>query len=247
MPRQCIFCPNPANSKEHLWPEWALKSIGRHRPIVRRTHGVPGKEFQSPISVKHVCRECNSGWMSALESDIKSYVQPMLHGVALALTKEQQAAICAWALKTAMVLQATTEAKNRFYTRAERESLRLSSAIPRRSLAWLGRFSTSDGLLSDGTNIFLNVDKAPKAADGCVTTIIMGQFLVQVLTIHYPPQYDSKTIRVHCGNGPWDKALIGIYPHAPRVEWPPVHTFTERGPISFVWLLNRWQLGVRQT
>lgn len=194
-----------------------------------------------------MCSECNHGWMSTLESSVKPYIQPMLHGVALVLAQEQQAAICAWSMKTAMVLQATTEAKHRFYTQGERESLRLNSTIPKRSLVWLGRSSTNDGLLSDGTNIFLNVDKVPKAASGCVTTFIMGQFLVQLLSVHYPPKHDSETVRIHCRNGPWDQALVGIYPHTPRVEWPPLPTFTERGPMSFVWLLERWKLGVRQT
>jgi hypothetical protein len=100
-------------------------------------------------------------------------------------------------------------------------------------------------LLCDGINIFLNVDKVPETANGCVTTIIMGQFLVQTLTVHYPAQYDRETVVIHCGDGPWDQASIGIHPSTSRIEWPPPLIFTERGPMSYTRLLNRWKRGKR--
>jgi hypothetical protein len=168
----------------------------------------------------------------------------MLHGVAMTLDREQQTTISTWIVKTAMVLQATASSEHHFYNRLEREALRSDSAIPQRSLMWLGKFS-GNGLLADGIELRFNIDNVPKAADGCVTTIILGQFVAQVLTVHYGPEQHNKTVKLHCGDGPWDRALIDIWPTSASIEWPPALSFTESGFMPYMSLLSRWELGSR--
>ncbi len=241
--RQCIFCPNAADSKEHLWPDWALESIGSQFVEMRKGRSA-SKWFRGPIKVKHVCEECNHGWMSDLETSVRPYMGPMLHGVSLSLRKDQQTAISFWIIKTAMVLQATASSEHHFYNRIECEALRSSSAIPVRSLIWLGRFS-GNGLLADGIELRFNIDNVPKAANGCVTTIILGQFVAQVLTVHYGPEQHNKNVRIHCGDGPWDRALINIWPTSASVEWPATLSFTESSFMPYTSLLGRWELGNR--
>lgn len=182
--------------------------------------------------------------MSRLESSVRPYMGPMLHGISLPLNREQQKTISAWIIKTAMVLQATASSEHHFHDRPEREAFRSVSAIPERSLMWLGRFSGS-GLLADGIELRFNIDNVPKAADGCVTTIILGQLVAQVLTVHYGPEQHNKTVRLHCGGGPWDRALIDIWPTSTSVDWPPILSFTERSFMPYTSLLSRWELGSR--
>jgi hypothetical protein len=59
------------------------------------------------IETKAVCRRCNTGWMSRLESACAGLLgDPMLYGSTMNLDHKQQATVARWAVKTAMVLEA---------------------------------------------------------------------------------------------------------------------------------------------
>ena len=241
--RQCLFCLNPANSKEHLWPDWILQSLKHRTPIRQNIGKSPTKVFNGPLTVRCVCRTCNGGWMSQLESDAKTTIGPLMHDLSFSLDAPQQETVSAWAVKTAMVVEATNRRTRACcYTQQECEHLRLQRSIPIRTLAWLGRFSAS-GLLATGTDIWLDIDGVKKAAHGCVTTIIVGHLALQVLTAHLPPKYNSTTVPIVCVNGPWNDVLIPLFPTSNRITWPPKLSFTNGGKISFTFLRDRWKYG----
>jgi hypothetical protein len=86
--RKCLFCPNPADSLEHVLPQWLFRCIA------------PGNEGKFPVRVgrfvdgqgylderKHlslafkariVCENCNTGWMSKLESRVSHILSPLV-------------------------------------------------------------------------------------------------------------------------------------------------------------------------
>jgi hypothetical protein len=241
--RQCLFCPNAADSKEHLWSDWILKSLPK-RTLIRQIIGKsPLKQFSSAVTVKCVCRRCNNGWMSELEATVKPPIGSMMQDLPLTLDTLQQKNISLWAMKTAMVVDATnTNTRARCYQRHQCEQLRLQSSIPMRSRIWLGRFSGS-GLLAAGTDISLDIGTVPKAAHGSVTTIIVGHLAIQVLIVHFPPQYDGIEIPVGCVPGPWHDLLIDVWPTSNRAAWPPDLAFTNSGPLAFITLRDRWKIG----
>ena len=194
-----------------------------------------------------MCQSCNNGWMSALEDAVKPFVGAMLHDLSITLTHENQRTIATWAAKTAMVLEATIrDPAHRLYNGDECEQLRLHSAIPDRSLLWLGRVAES-GLFASGTHVWLQ-DNFAKPCDGQVSTFSVGYLAFQILTIHIRPEDYGKAMRTVCHDGPWDNSLLGIYPSNQTVTWPPRLTFTTRGgPLLFTTLRDRWKIGRQKT
>jgi hypothetical protein len=86
-------------SKEHVWPDWLdpylPKGEVNHERMcqtVYRTHSVRAVKKQSGSSqsgrVRVVCRACNNGWMSVLQSDAKPILIPLLTGARTSLHKK---------------------------------------------------------------------------------------------------------------------------------------------------------------
>lgn len=93
--RTCPFCGQPARTKEHVWPQWLrsfapymIMSSGRQGQRFQQTEYVPHRgalvsrqqyvaEFL-PNVVADVCADCNSGWMAALENEVKSLLGPTM-------------------------------------------------------------------------------------------------------------------------------------------------------------------------
>ena len=88
----CIFCGSPADSAEHIWPDWAKHilppSYGHRRFILhgRRSTGVRVKKgYQRQgavhsVRIKRVCGKCNSTWMSAYEERVRFHLERMIQG-----------------------------------------------------------------------------------------------------------------------------------------------------------------------
>ena len=126
-PSQCTFCDNIAASPEHLWPRWMAKHFPRgahdyseeisHRfhpnpqiePTIRRRHGHP--ITQAP---KVVCRLCNNGWMSGLETPAKRWLEPMLLGQSVVLNTEAQRDLLHWIVLKLMVFERRPASKAAF-------------------------------------------------------------------------------------------------------------------------------------
>src|SRR5262245_60346225 len=88
--RPCGFlCGGSIVSKEHLWPEWIgrLIQLDRRRKLsVDQTH----RDFASVrtrqwferrwphTKIPMPCKNCNSGWMSRLESTVRPFFTPMI-------------------------------------------------------------------------------------------------------------------------------------------------------------------------
>lgn len=52
------------------------------------------------VVVKAVCEECNNGWMSSLEAQVRPFLEPMVRGGDARLTVADQMALARWAAKS---------------------------------------------------------------------------------------------------------------------------------------------------
>jgi hypothetical protein len=241
--RQCLFCPNSANSKEHIWAKWILQSLKHVSSIQHSIGKATPKTVSSNLTMKCVCDTCNRGWMSALEVENKATIGPLMHDFSLRVDEQQQHAIARWVTKTAMVVEATT-ARHRtlFYSPDECKQLRLNSVIPPRTAVWIGRYSGSSiGAL--GTDIWLNLPGEPKATNGSVTTLVLGHLVLQVLTFHVSPEYRDGTVTVGPKIGPWEDLLLSTWPATGPVVWPPSLSFGRSGVLSIRTLIDRFKIG----
>lgn len=245
--QSCIFCGQPANSKEHLIPDWILVALGGVNPSVLKLRGRDTRVFTAPIVARCVCQKtCNEGWMSALESDVKSVMTPMMvQDTPMSLNSEHQRLMSLWAVKTAMVGEETkTKHGRRFYTKEQRERLWLQREIPTSTRIEIGRF-TGSGTHFDGTEIWWTVNGVPKAIHAHVTTIIVGHLAFQIISSRMNGSEITANHQVPIAVGPWDKLLQDIWPtRGGQVNWPPALSFTTSRNEHFILSLeNRWKIG----
>lgn len=246
MARQCLFCSNPVNSREHIWSDWILEDLKSARPIHIRIGRHTDVWTGNPeILVNCVCRKCNSGWMSDLENGNKPHIRPMMHDETIILKPSQQKLLARWAVLKAMVIEAAHRKRTPFYSESERVGLKPPSPfLPVGTSVWIGRFS-NEGFHAGGTDIWRQEDEVPKAVHGCVTTIVVGHLVIQVLTAHVLARFANRIINVEGKPGAWDVNLLGIWPIFDALQWPPRLSFdTTHGPNSISRLIEKWKVGI---
>jgi hypothetical protein len=125
-PRVCHFCRLPVcrkKSREHVFPRWLLRLLHSSRIRVDATRFTPDG---TPLSVRShgldefvlggVCRACNHGWMSLLESNARPALEALVTGLRSVrdLSCEDRSTIARWATKTAAVLNLATDFERLF-------------------------------------------------------------------------------------------------------------------------------------
>jgi hypothetical protein len=119
---KCIFCPNSADSGEHLFSRWLRKKFP-YGPLSRSsslsatyeaTHpGAPIKETyvrhrrhkRAVNTIQHyvVCKDCNLGWMSRHESRVKDILLALIEMRPISLRRAQIRILERWIAKTVAI------------------------------------------------------------------------------------------------------------------------------------------------
>lgn len=144
-------------SKEHLWPNWMEAYFSKHKRRDEtsgdfkrsRNSGSKLKTTQwtrdggpHTKKLRVVCEDCNSTWMSELETEAKKYLEPMLLGRPLLLDTEAQRVMSEWvALKvlTVEMAKAVGEPLKAIFDQAIRSEFMVTRAVPSGFKIWLGR------------------------------------------------------------------------------------------------------------
>lgn len=141
--RQCIFCDNFVDSKEHIWSEWMHDILegqpdakyNRHtvtrwadgREETTGPTGKPGNIFN--IQVRSVCRDCNNGWMNRAEGAVKPFLRIMIAGEPISIDSEQMGALARWCAHKFIVMEHAA-AETSVTPRCDRVALRDRGVIP---------------------------------------------------------------------------------------------------------------------
>jgi NAD-dependent oxidoreductase involved in siderophore biosynthesis len=111
----CIFCRNDRTlSAEHVFAEWIRPYLTdeegehgtHHRVTIRAGEPDDAERYRGPPAnwtFRSVCKECNNGWMSQLENELKPYLLSMINGHRRAYYAREQELIATWLVKTALV------------------------------------------------------------------------------------------------------------------------------------------------
>jgi hypothetical protein len=239
MARACIFCSSTADlNQEDLWPKWLVKLVVQDRPSqIERVLGsedVPFIYGGKWVKGRGVCQQCNSGWMSDLETSVSPVLAPLIFDSSSPLDFIQQSGIAMWALKTAMAFECVTGAANidqrdpdaAFYSAADRQHLMKWRTPPPDSFVWIGRYGEEFSLWIQNDRVS-NAQPENILSKGSVTTFAMGRFLIQVLTAQraLSSNNETQTRRIRIDKGLWDDALIPIWPAPDNpVRWPPAQS-----------------------
>jgi hypothetical protein len=241
MANKCIFCGNPAGSREHIWPKWILerRTFG---PFRLKRAGAPDLILNTELTTKAVCHDCNTGWMSKLEAALKPILEPMFEGKSVSLDIYQQQLIALWMVKMAFVWDSTKgrNTDNAFFRHADGTAL-AQRIMPPFTAVWLAHIG-EDYRSADGHDITL--EELPKrVGGGNVVTIVNEQFVAQIVSLR-PDQMPTgpTAIQLDIAPGNWNKTLVRVWPqdNANPIKWPPPATLTI---LDYLLLRDRWRTG----
>lgn len=234
--RTCMFCQEQASSKEDIWPQWLTKRFSLSDASLmeaeRGGHKLGTWQKRTPqlLLARCVCGNCNSGWMSKLEVEMKPIVESILDEQLSVLDVSSQAVIAVWAIKTAMALEALYPEREFFYSKGERQNMRAVSAIPERTSIWIAKCVNQPNIYSAGKD--LRTAPGNNEAKAYVTTMAFGSLAIQVASIRTLAKLPKEIqITYDSREGQWDKTLLRVWPKIPySQQWPPSYGLDgERG------------------
>ena len=114
--RSCLFCTRPLSesAREQVVPQWLIDYLGvRDEDLFQAiAQAQNGALLQQRTHVSQnliegrICRECNNGWMSDLENEIRPLLIDLMSGQRTlhALSAQERLLVGRWTAKTAFVL-----------------------------------------------------------------------------------------------------------------------------------------------
>jgi hypothetical protein len=242
--RTCLFCDNPARSREHVLPHWILQRPGINQPIHHQIGKDPTILLPTPhLKVKAVCKTCNEGWMSGLETDNIPLIGSLMQDIALSLDGLQQYKIALWAIKTAMVSEFVSRTRRRlFFLKVDCEQLRVASNLPPLTSISIARHSFTNHIGFWGTDAWTS-DRGIQAH---INTILVGHLAIQTVVLRVlTEQYGDAPITVspQAGPKPWNELCIDIWPTVGSANWPPAFSFRDSGEFSISRFIRRYSYG----
>ena len=121
--RCCIFCRRPGKlTNEHVIPWWLESGEHSTNALVIRERGGPDYEpwrdarrgRPRDLQAKAPCAECNNTWMNEMDNALSVLGPQLVRGKPVNLTKAKKAALAAWSVKFALMLQLVYPRDSRF-------------------------------------------------------------------------------------------------------------------------------------
>jgi hypothetical protein len=238
MPKECAFCPATDKfSGEHIWSKWMRKLFKskKFRFSQRNSAGKVIRQWAMPgidMKARVVCKKCNEGWMSKLESE---HAEPAMSDLILAkdvlISESRAKSIAVFAFKTAVVVDHMGRDKP-FYTTTARREFAHSLTIPRNVNIWLaGLFPMSSGRCNSlYPEIYF---EAPRYLKLNVCTFAVGHLVFQVVGAQYIeiPDFGPKPGFEHLAVPIWP-------PIQQDIGWPLPNVLKYRS--DFESFSNRW-------
>lgn len=229
---QCYWlCGGPADSREHLIPEWVDDAFELPDGWTRgstRLHTTSGgmsntRQVQRIatrlLASKAVCTPCNTGWMSIIENQTKSLLAPLIRGESLRLEHSDQLQIALWACMKAAVADARPDSAHAGFASA---SIRAAIYERREPPIDMGvRLAAID---EGHTFALFNPFGVGTGRDGqylaqWVTTFLLGHLVVQVMG---RTGSTLPGVLEQCPAGIHDGRSFTVWPPQPAgVDWPP--------------------------
>lgn len=229
MAKNCIFCGARANSKEDIPPRWVIrllrKSPNEKVPMRTYRYGEKPKQWltsHSALRVGKVCQECNNGWMSRLEEEVKPIFSPMILGSPATLTASQQERITTWLTKCALMYDSMDKGEV-FYNGLDLLHFNKELTPLSDSVAWLGHYKGTMARSFVDHRTLRKTLASGELVKAHVLSMSMGHLVLQLASVkriqyrHIVPAIELPTI------GPnFTHALVQVWPmNLQGASWPP--------------------------
>lgn len=197
----CIFCDNPAHSKEHVWPEWmhpllhTTKGMTHNRYTItkwpnglERTDGPTDRQGGvTTIKVRCVCDPCNNGWMNRLEGAVRPFLGRMVLGEDnVVLSKLQILALAKWCALKFLIMEHASSGTS-VTPKPDRIAFKEHGAIPPYFRIYVGNHASKhrSGLMRQTRVLALSREGPKPALDGTgrnvqTTTILLGRLFIHL-------------------------------------------------------------------
>jgi hypothetical protein len=237
MNKTCIFCGSRVDSNEDVWPKWVIRLLRTSKdervPMKTRRYKSPPKEWlttHSALKAGVVCRTCNNGWMSRLETDVRLILSPMILGSAITLSGSQQERIVTWLTKAALIFDSMDKGEV-FYDALDRHHFRKAIEPFPETYVWLGRYTTTCGIrsFSDHRTLLTKLSSGNSAKIHVLTWCI-GQLVLQITSVKRLAHSDLAAKMDFQSIGPkLSDALVQAWPvNLLDVTWPPSLSFNDK-------------------
>lgn len=201
--RPCVFCGAPSQCEEHFWPQWldcvmpprkqGDTNTQRNWFVDRTAHGETVRDRTERTRQGHartrrlkiLCRRCNGGWMSAIQSASKPIISALLHNEDTIISSNQQQIIASWATMTAMTSEFSHEPTAAVPDFQRHQFMNLKQPLAGWYI-WIGKYK---GLQWDtrfyhvGAKTYNPIrESAPPDANNTHSTLfVVGSFLLYVM------------------------------------------------------------------
>ena len=191
------------------------------------TPGVPTTVWTANdvgLKFRHVCRECNNGWMSALEAAFKAILIRFGSGESHTVTPSQRLAITRWLLTKAVVIDAMSGSDRRFFAASDGAMLK-AGAITGWTAAWAA-------LCERGANNLTAQHCEPQMSFGArrsplrafAFTITIETMLFQSLTMRVPDRVNDIAIGQRSAA---EEHMVSLWPLGVAARWPSPEFFAK--------------------
>lgn len=208
-------------SSEHVLPNWLLDVIGPlDGAIGHRYEGPPGsgilrewRAYRPDVKVKNVCKPCNTGWMSRLETAVLPIMTPLIKGRSRVLPLIETTLLTRWFLKTIFMLELAGERTQRI-TPPTLERWVRDNVLPDVGITlWVGAAQQPSGITTAGRSAQTQLGSEPPR-DAWMFAIVLGHLILAALgtcSSARPPQLSPPLVN----------ALSQVWPAPPVLQYPP--------------------------
>lgn len=230
----CWMCGRPGRlTEEHAFPDWIRRIfaldgndifLSDHRAgIAERSRTWINRSGE--VTVRSVCRNCNQGWMSRLETRCKPVLEPLITGHRARLEAAAQGCLALWAVKTAWVFQSRNPTTSTC-TAEQRRALATAQAVPLGVRVLLGAYQeTGETVLCTNWYAVGSTTAQPDHLDASVTTLVIGRVVLQVTQRLATAQPAAPPASRH--PHPPNAVYQLLPPTGQAVDWPPERPLRE--------------------
>jgi hypothetical protein len=209
-------------SGEHVHSDWMNKILpGPWTRIFNSSEGSNAKHPSVELDwkAKVVCKKCNNGWMSKIESEHASPIMgPLIKGeeIDIPITQKDARSIAIFAFKTALVVDALRKEEDRFFSQSVRTDFMNGLIIPSNINIWFCAYLTRESRADTLAGYYKGHSSFKGFFELYVCTFGAGCFIFQVLSVN------GFAIGPLFPDGQFDYLSVPLWPNIPAgFVWPP--------------------------
>jgi hypothetical protein len=238
---ECAFCSYTGKlSAEHIASRWMRDLFPGRKTASFKSDSVKEKQrFETDSmdwTAKVVCKACNEGWMSKIESDHAMWsLTPLITGeFNIPIDRERAQPISLFAFKTGVIMDHQQRlASGPFFSKRLRYAFRLHHTIPSNVNMWLCGYKNHRGNCQFKTGYTKSEFPSGNNFWMYICTCAIGHFVFQVVAVK---QIGNLQFRPST----FESLAVPFWPAVPRdYVWPSLYALD--GIEQFEAFADRWQ------